>query len=97
MDPVREDQSPTPLERYSAPLLLQLSRVPKWLLLVVVLALTVGGLMLDNAVGGILLLVLGLFLAWLAVLGWTQHSLTARLMRLLVVGLVVYVALTRLI
>ena len=95
MDAMPEDQSPTPLQRYSAPLLLQLARVPKWLLLVAVLALTVAGLMLDNAIGGILLLVLALFLAWLAVLGWTQLSLVARLMRLIVVGLVVYVAFTR--
>ena len=76
--------------------MLQLSRVPRWLLLVVVLALTVGGLLLDNAIGGVLLLFLALFLAWLAILGWTQQSPVARALRVLVVGLVVYVAFTRL-
>jgi hypothetical protein len=76
---------------------LQLSRVPKWLLLVAVLALTVGGLLLDNVLGGVLLLFLALFLAWLAILGWTLHSPIARVLRVLVVGLVVYVAFTKLI
>jgi len=97
MEPMPEDQGLTPLQRYSAPILFQLARVPKWLLLVAVLGLTVGGLLLDNAIGGVLLLFLALFLAWLAILGWTHLSLIARLLRLIVVGLVVFVAFTRLV
>ena len=91
-----QDDGPTPLQRYSAPVLLQLSRVPKWLLLIAVLGLTAGGLLLENAIGGVLLLALALFLAWLAVLGWAHHSPVARALRVLVVGVVVYAALVRL-
>lgn len=95
MVPVADDPNLTPFQRFSAPLLVQLSRVPKWLLLVVVLGLTAGGLLLENAIGGLLLLLLALFLAWLAVLGWPGLSPLARLLRLLVVGMVLYVAFTR--
>ena len=94
---VPDDRNPTPLERFSAPLLLQLSRVPRWLLLVVVLGLTVAGLVLENALGGVLLLVLAAFLAWLATLGWPSLSPVGRLLRLVVVGIVVYVAFSKLI
>lgn len=92
-----ENRDPTPLERLSGPLLVQLSRVPRWMLLVAVLALTVGGLLLENALGGILLLLLALFLAWLAVVGWSLLTPVGRMLRLLAIGLVVYVAFTKLV
>ncbi|HEX5016840.1 MAG TPA: DUF6703 family protein [Actinomycetes bacterium] len=91
------DRRPTALERFSGPLLLKLSRVPRWMLLVAVLALTVAGLLLENVLGGVLLLLLAAFLAWLAVLGWPSLAPVGRLLRLLVIGLVVYVAFTKLI
>ena len=93
----RDGHEPSSLERISAPLLVQLSRLPKWALLVAVLALTIGGLLLENAIGGVLLLVLATFAAWLAVLGWPRMTPVGRLLRLLVVGLVIYAAFTRLI
>ena len=67
------------------------------MLLVAVLALTVAGLLLENVLGGVLLLVLAAFLAWLAVLGWPSLTPVGRLLRLLVIGLVVYFAFTKLI
>ena len=63
----------------------------------VVLGLTVAGLLLETALGGVLLLVLAAFLAWLAVLGWPSLTPMGRLLRLVVVGIVVYVAFTKLI
>ncbi len=90
------DREPTPLERFSAPLLVTLSRVPKWLLLVVVLGLTAGGLLLETAIGGVLRLRLAAFLAWLAILGWPRLSVAGRVFRLVTVGLVVFVAFSRL-
>lgn len=89
------DREPTPLERFSAPLLVLLSRIPRWLLIVIVLALTFGGLLIDSALGGVLLLVMALFLVWLAIIGWPRLSATGRVLRLLTVGLVVYVAFTK--
>ena len=93
----QDGPEPSPLQRASAPLLIQLSRVPKWALLIAVLALTIGGLLQENVIGGVLLLVLAAFAAWLAVLGWPRMSPVGRLLRLLVVGLVLYAAFTRLI
>ena len=92
-----EDREPSPLQRVSAPLLVQLSRVPKWALLIAVLALTIGGLLQENAIGGVLLLVLAAFAAWLAVLGWPRMTPLGRVLRLLVVGLVLYAAFIRLV
>jgi hypothetical protein len=93
---VTDDRDLTPLERFSAPLLVQLSRVPRWMLVGVLLGLTVGGLLLENAVGAVLLLILGLFIAWLAVIAWSTLTPVGRLARLVVVGLVVFAAVTRL-
>jgi hypothetical protein len=44
------------------------------------------GLALENAVGGVLLLLLALFLAWLAAVGWRYVSPVGRVIRLVVVG-----------
>ena len=93
---VPPERDPSPLERFSAPLLVQLSRVPRWLLVVVVLGLTLGGLLLENAVGAALLLVLAIFIAWLAIVAWSTLTPVGRLARLVVVGLVVFAAVTRL-
>ena len=93
----QDGPEPSPLQRVSAPLLVQLSRVPKWALLIVVLALTIGGLLQENAIGGVMLLVLAAFAAWLAVLGWPRMTPVGRLLRLLVVGLILYAAFSRLI
>jgi hypothetical protein len=94
---VPDDHDPTALERFSAPLLLQLARVPRWLLLVVVLGLTVGGLLLENALGAVLLLALAIFISWLAVVAWSTLTPVGRLARLVVVGFVVFAAVTRLV
>jgi Family of unknown function (DUF6703) len=92
---VPADPELTAFQRLSATLLVALSRMPKWLLLVVVLGLTAGGLLLENAIGGILLLLLALFMGWLAIVGWPRLSLVGRLLRILVLGLILYASFTR--
>jgi hypothetical protein len=87
-----DDHTPSALERISAPWLVRLSRVPRWLFLIVLGSILFAGLLLDSALGGVLLLVLALFLAWLASLGWSHVSPVGRILRLLTVGLLVYVA-----
>ncbi len=87
-----DDHTPSAFERISAPWLVRLSRVPRWLFLIVLGSVLFAGLYLENAVGGILLLVLALFLAWLASLGWSHVSPLGRILRLLTVGILVYVA-----
>ena len=91
------DREPTPLDRFSAPALIFMSRVPRWLLLVIVLGLTAGGLLLENAIGALLLLVLAGFLGWLAAVGWPRLSVAGRVLRIVTVGVVVCLAFTRLI
>ena len=90
-----DDHTPSALERISAPWLVRLSLVPRWLFLIVLGSVLFAGLYLDNAVGGVLLLVLALFLAWLASLGWTRVTPIGRVLRLLTVGLLVYVAVSK--
>ncbi len=87
-----DDHTPSALERISSPWLVRLSRVPRWLFLIALGSILFAGLFLDNALGGVLLLVLALFLAWLASLGWSHVSPVGRVLRLLTVGLLVYVA-----
>ena len=90
-----DDHTPSALERISAPWLVRLSLVPRWLFLIVLGSVLFAGLYLDNALGGVLLLVLALFLAWLASLGWSRVTPIGRVLRLLTVGLLVYVAVSK--
>lgn len=87
-----DDHTPSALERISAPWLVRLSRIPRWLFLIVLGSVLFAGLYLDSALGGVLLLVLALFLAWLASVGWSHVSPVGRILRLLTVGVLVYVA-----
>jgi hypothetical protein len=90
-----DDRTPSAFERISAPWLVRLSLVPRWLFLIVLGGMLFAGLYRNNAVGGILLLLLALFLAWLAGLGWSRVSPIGRVLRLLTVGLLVYVAVSK--
>jgi uncharacterized membrane protein YjgN (DUF898 family) len=52
--------------------------------MVVLAAVLLAGLALENALGGVLLLLLALFLAWLAAIGWRYVSPAGRVLRLAV-------------
>jgi hypothetical protein len=91
-----DDRTPSALERISAPWLVRLSLIPRWLFLIVLGAFLFAGLYLDNAIGGVLLLLLALFLAWLASLGWAHVSPLGRVLRLLTVGALVYLGVGKL-
>jgi hypothetical protein len=65
-----------------------LNRIPKALIVVGLAAFLVGGLLLPSAIGAILLIVLGLFLAWLIALSWPILPPAARAMRVITVALV---------
>ena len=80
------------VERRSAGLLARLGRLPTWLPLVLVVALTAGGLLLPGPAGAFLLAVLALLVAWLAYLSWPALPPNARMLRLAVLGLVVLAA-----
>ena len=67
--------------RYAA----SLGRLPWWLPLVVVSALTVGGLLSGGVVGAVLLAVVAALAGWLAVLRWEDLSAAGRLVRVLAI------------
>lgn len=91
-----DNETPSTIERISAPWLVRLSLIPRWLFLIVLGALLFAGLYLDNAIGGVLLLMLALFLAWLASLGWSRVPPIGRVLRLLTVGVLIYFAVGKL-
>ena len=72
------------LERSSAPILLRMSALPGWLVPVLLLAIAVIGLVVGGPVGFALLLVIALFLGWLAALSWPVLPPRTRLLRVLV-------------
>lgn len=75
-----EDASRGPLQA--------LNRVPRVLVVIGMAALLVGGLMAPSAIGAVLLVVLGLFLAWLIALSWPVLTGGSRILRLVTVALV---------
>ena len=84
--PTRKDTVParprTALERLSAPVLLRLHGMPRWLFPFITGVLLVGGLMVNNAVLAVVFLgLLLLMLLWLVALSWPLLSPVARLMR----------------
>lgn len=78
----------TPLQRISLPLLTRLSRMPKWLLVVVLSVLLVLGMIQTGPLawlGALILGVLTLFFLWLLVLSWPAIPASGRLLRAIVV------------
>jgi hypothetical protein len=93
---VSNANEPSSVERWSAPVLLRLAAVPRWLFVLVLAGVFLAGLMLQGVLGGVLLLLIALFLAWLAALGWPKYSPGGRLLRVFVVLVVAYVAASKL-
>jgi hypothetical protein len=86
----------TTIERASAPTLVRLSRLPRMVPFIVMLALIVAGLVIHGPVGFVLIMLGVLFLVWLLYLGWPALARVERLMRLAVVVLGSALAITQL-
>ena len=76
------------VERHSAPVLLWLSSRPRFLLPALVAGLLIGGLAAPAAYGRLLLVVLGLLLAWLSYLSWPALDGRARALRVAMLALI---------
>jgi hypothetical protein len=74
----------------------RLHALPRWTVPLATAVLVFVGLYSGAVIGGLCLLVVAGFLGWLVSLSWPQLSRSARLVRLLVLGLVVGSALARL-
>ena len=81
-------------EQRMGPLVVLLSGLPRAVPFLVVAALLVSGLLVQGAVGGVLLLVLALLLATLLALSWPALHPGPRVLRVAVVGLVAVRAVT---
>jgi hypothetical protein len=75
--------------------LARLHAMPRLTVPAIVLVLTVAGLMAPPPVGVLCLVILAVFLGWLASLAWPRLDTTGRLLRALVVGLLVGAAIAR--
>lgn len=76
-------------ERLSVPLLARLHAMPRWLIVVMPAVLLLVGLLLGDSwawLGGIVLLIVWVFLAWLTALSWPALEPRSRFFRLLVVA-----------
>jgi len=76
-------------------LLAWLHRRPRWLVPLLTVVLTLGGMFLPPLLGGLCLLVVAGFLSWLAALAWPRLGGGARIVRIIVIGMVVAVAFAR--
>ncbi|MFL1382420.1 MULTISPECIES: DUF6703 family protein [unclassified Nocardiopsis] len=83
------------VERRSAVPLLWLHRAPRWLSPLLLGVLFVAGLLAPGLVGGLCLLPVALFLAWLAYLTWPTLEPRQRAPRALVVGVIGVLAVAR--
>ena len=85
------------LEAKSYPLLVTLQRVPRWVMVVLPAVLLFGGLIQTGSLawlGGIMLLLVAVFLGWLLLLSWPVLTVGSRAVRLVtvvaVIGIAVY-------
>ena len=82
------------LEKASMPVLMRLTRVPRWLLVVgLALCLFLGLVLPISWIGGILLLVVAFFLGWLLALSWPVLNGQSKFLRTLIVIVVILLAL----
>lgn len=79
----------TTLQQRSAAIAVYVGKLPRPLVLIVLIALVLGGLMVDGVLGAILLLLLALIGVWLMLLGWKVRSPAERIMRMVLLGLLV--------
>ncbi len=89
---------PSPLrqsvERASLPLVARLSRLPRLVPFLVLLALMVAGILVPGW-GWVLLAVVTVFLGWILYLGWPQLSGSERLMRVAVIVMAAAITITQ--
>lgn len=76
-------------ERRSAPLLVYVNTLPRWVPLVATFVLVAVGLLVHGIVGFLALLVLAIFLGWLVALSWPTLTAGPRILRLVAVAVVV--------
>lgn len=77
---------PGKLHQLSAPILLFIHGLPRWVFPIFTAAILLAGLFIsDGTIGAVFLVILGFILWWLVALSWRLLSGTARAMRTIVI------------
>jgi hypothetical protein len=80
------------VERFSARAIVFLQQLPRWILLLAVLALMITGFFVHGVIGAVALLLVAIFLGWLAYLSWPRVNLSGRALRVIAVTCMVVLA-----
>jgi hypothetical protein len=84
------------INQASLPLMTRLSRLPRAVPFLVLLALLVGGVFLSGTVGFVLMGLAALFVGWILYLSWPRLKGTERMMRSAVLLLAIAMAIVQL-
>jgi hypothetical protein len=84
------------IDHASLPLMTTLSKLPRALPFLVLLALLVGGVIISGRIGFVLMAVAALFVGWILYLSWPRLNGTERIMRSAVLLLAVVMAIVQL-
>ncbi|MDX6288106.1 MAG: hypothetical protein QOG53_3591 [Frankiales bacterium] len=87
--PPRPGSARAKVERRSAVHLAYLTRLPRFLPFVVMLALALVAIFISGPAGGVAWFVVAAFLAWLAYFSWPALTPPARVLRIVAVGIVI--------
>ncbi len=71
------------VERFSARPIVFLQHLPRWMLLLTVLGLLISGFFVPGVIGAVALLLVAIFLGWLAYLSWPRINLSGRVLRVI--------------
>ena len=77
------------VERFSARPIVFLQHLPRWMLLLTVLGLLITGFFVPGVIGAVALLLVGIFLGWLAYLSWPRINLSGRVLRVIALSCMV--------
>jgi hypothetical protein len=77
------------VERFSARPLFFLANLPKWVPMLVALGLLVTGFIVPGLIGAAALLLVAIFLGWLAYMSWPRINASGRVMRVIAMGCMV--------
>ena len=83
------------IEGASRPLLVRIHRLPRWLVVIVMVALLSGGMLAPGPIGAACLGVVVVFLAWLTYLAWPEGGAGRQVMRVLALVLAAGAAVLR--
>jgi hypothetical protein len=84
------------IDHASLPLMTKLSRLPRLVPFLILLALLVGGVLIGGPAGFVLMALAAAFVAWVLYLSWPALSSSERIMRLAVLLIAVALAVVQL-